>query len=435
MAFQRPVRWARDYLPKMAYLAMTGSGMIFIGIAKTNQWEAGLTIGIPIALMLSYFFMATVLGAFRVHDELAGDNLYYMGFLYTLSSLGAALYLYDSEGSVDGIVRDFGLAVATTICGIALRIAYNQVRRDPIDIERSARHELAEMTRRVRAELESASQEFANFRRVSNQMLEEGFEEIGLQAQKSGQQILKIMEGLSQDAIKPVNAAGDQIQVILSNVAKNTESCLNEATQRMEASSKTFEEANDRMTQTVHSFGEQVEAAGNKLAEVKMPEEIISIKLQPTLKALVKLVKTHGQRLEASDDDRERQIQAIKQTHQTVAQLASVVERSIAALDKAAETTAGSQRATENLARLIQNQNEDLRHYLEKIVNTPKQSISPRKIDEGSVMSGESTAPPLEERPEPKVQALPSEPYATSSSKGDTLQSHRDEEKRWWSRR
>src|SRR5690606_19211012 len=125
---------------------------------------------------------------------------YYMGFLFTLVSLGAALYRFNAADSVEGVVRDFGLAVVTTICGIGFRVFYNQVRRDPIDIERTARHELADMTRRVRAELEAASQEFSNFRRVSNQMLQEGFEEIGRQAERSGQQIVKTLEALTIEA-------------------------------------------------------------------------------------------------------------------------------------------------------------------------------------------------------------------------------------------
>ena len=95
-------------------------------------------------------------------------------------------------------MQNFGVAVVTTIFGIGLRIFYNQVRRDPIEIERVARHELADMTRRVRLELEMTAREFASFRRVCNQMLEEGFQEIGEQAEKSGAHILEVMDSLTR---------------------------------------------------------------------------------------------------------------------------------------------------------------------------------------------------------------------------------------------
>lgn len=432
MAVRGALRWSRDNLPKAAYILMTATGMSFIWMAKTSNWDASFTIGVPVGLMLTYFVLAAVLGAFRFQDEQAGDNLYYMGFLFTLTSLGVALYRFDAVASIDGIVRDFGLAVVTTIFGIALRILYNQVRRDPIDIERSARHELAEMTRRVRTELDAASREFSNFRRASNQMLEEGFEEITRQAEKSGQQILKIMEALTQEAVKPVRTAGEKIRTILEEVGTATETRLADAADRMEAATNSFDDANSRMAETVQAFGEKVEMAGNKLTEVKTPDEIITIKMRPTLTALGKLVEAHGQRLDASDDGRESQINAFNRTQETVNQLVSSVERSVGVMEKAVEAASHSQKVTENLVRLLQQQHKDLHQHLEKLTTEQTQTLARRIIDEISSMIG-TRAPVSSGGASVNVQPLNQDRHPVlpvSDPEAPAAEKH--EERKWW---
>ena len=144
----------RDYGPMVLFASITIAGMIFIWSSKLMGWSLPIVTGVPLVLMAIYFIVSLAVAGFRLHNEQAGDNLYYMGFLFTLSSLGVSLYLFAGETSIETIVRNFGIAVTSTIAGVTLRILFNQMRRDPIDIERSVRHELAEMTRRVRTELD-----------------------------------------------------------------------------------------------------------------------------------------------------------------------------------------------------------------------------------------------------------------------------------------
>lgn len=399
----RNASFFRANLPKLVYVGLTVFGVVFIWTAKTQAWSANFTIGVPVSLMAAYFLMSAFLAGFRLHDEQAGDNLYYMGFLFTLTSLGVSLYRFDTVESIDGIVRNFGLAVVTTIGGIGFRILYNQVRRDPIDVERTARHELAEMTRRVRVELEAASREFSNFRRVSNQMLEEGFEEIGRQAERSGAQILTVMESLTQEAVKPIHSAGEQIKSVLDDVGVKIEGRLGGAAERMESMTKAFEVANAIMSKTIATFSTQVETAGNKLAEIKTPDELVSIKLKPTLTVLEKVVTAHTEKMANSDDERAKQFLALQQTHQSIDKVVGAVERSVAAMEKAIESTAHSQRATENLSRMIQQQQGEIRQFIEKTAADLTHALVQGVIDDGTALpravnasqEGRTMAPPL----------------------------------------
>src|SRR6202007_2920571 len=113
----------------------------------------------------------------RVDDQ-AGDNLYYMGFLFTLTSLAVSLYQFDAAKSAEQIVQNFGIAIASTIAGIPLRILFNQMRRDPVEVEATARLELAEASRRVKRELESTVLEFGYFRRMTQQSMTDALDEV-----------------------------------------------------------------------------------------------------------------------------------------------------------------------------------------------------------------------------------------------------------------
>lgn len=230
----RLLTFFRNQGPVVFFVLVTLVGIAFIWTSKLWQLDTRIVTAVPITLMFAYFLISLIASGLRLHNEQAGDNLYYMGFLFTLCSLGGALYQFNDEASVENIVQNFGIAISSTIAGIALRIFFNQMRRDPIDIERSTRHELAEMTRRVRTELDTSAREFASYRRVSNQMLSEGFDEIARQAEKNGEMILKTIEALSKDAVKPIQEAAEKMAVVL-------ESHNHEVEQRAAASNGTVE--------------------------------------------------------------------------------------------------------------------------------------------------------------------------------------------------
>lgn len=258
----------RDYGPMVLFASITVGGMIFIWSSKLMGWSLPIVTGVPLVLMGVYFIVSLAVAGFRLHNEQAGDNLYYMGFLFTLSSLGVSLYLFAGETSIETIVRNFGIAVTSTIAGVTLRILFNQMRRDPIDIERSVRHELAEMTRRVRTELDSSSREFSHYRRVSNQMLSEGFEEIARQAERNGQEINKILEMLAKQAVTPINDAAAQLTTTTS-----------------------------QLSDIIGTFGAAVENVGRKLEEIRSPEDVVRAELAPAITAIKEMSEAQLQPL------------------------------------------------------------------------------------------------------------------------------------------
>ena len=71
----------------------------------------------------------------------AADNFYYLGFLYTISTLAIALYKagelssLSQEKILNVIISDLGIGLATTIVGLLLRVLFTQFRNQPEEIE------------------------------------------------------------------------------------------------------------------------------------------------------------------------------------------------------------------------------------------------------------------------------------------------------------
>ena len=118
----------------LLFFAVVVFGSGYIIVSKLNDFGAFAVTAVPVLIMIGY---GVLLGArlFRLRDDQAGDNLYYMGFLFTLTSLAISLYQFSAAGSAEQIVQNFGIAIASTITGIGLRVMFNQMRRDPVEID------------------------------------------------------------------------------------------------------------------------------------------------------------------------------------------------------------------------------------------------------------------------------------------------------------
>ena len=178
-----------------------GSGYIIF--SKLHDFGALAATAVPVLVMVGY---AVLLGArlFRLRDDQSGDNLYYMGFLFTLTSLAVSLYQFSAAGSAEQIVQNFGIAIASTIAGITLRIMFNQMRRDPVETEATSRLELAEASRRVKRELESSILEFGYFRRMTQQSITDALDEVRESIGKAHQHFSGELEKLATSASVPL---------------------------------------------------------------------------------------------------------------------------------------------------------------------------------------------------------------------------------------
>ena len=128
------IKLISDTTDQVFFLSIFFAGLFLITILKISS-NSGISAIIAVLLLIGYAISSYRLPIFKLSAEKIGDNSYYLGFLFTLISLSNALYLFTDSLDQNQIVSDFGIALASTIAGILLRIIFNQMKLEPDQIE------------------------------------------------------------------------------------------------------------------------------------------------------------------------------------------------------------------------------------------------------------------------------------------------------------
>ena len=189
--------WWETTRGRFALVFLVGAGAILLlkGLGAP-QW---LVTTIPGLLMLGYAWTLWDFDEHQPKDPAAGDNLYYLGFLYTLTSMATSLYRFSTDGDTETIVTNFGIAIFTTILGMMLRIVVGQgAEEKPESVDEEMRVRLSEAARTLRGEIEFTVDEFRGFRERTREALEEGLSEVRQKLGEAADQAGKIGDGLRE---------------------------------------------------------------------------------------------------------------------------------------------------------------------------------------------------------------------------------------------
>jgi hypothetical protein len=265
----------------LLFFAVVALGSGYIIFSKQHDFGPVAVTMVPVLIMVGY---AALLGArlFRLRDDQSGDNLYYMGFLFTLTSLAVSLYQFSAAGSAEQIVQNFGIAIASTIAGITLRIMFNQMRRDPIETEAASRMELAEASRRVRRELESSILEFGYFRRVTQQSITDTMDEVRESIGKAQEKFAGELEKLATSTSLPFAES--------SKLSGATLASLNKRTIEVLEISRELVQEGEQLAKNTTSIVRSIDALFTRLTAHQTSEEAIGTQLIPMIERLTESV-------------------------------------------------------------------------------------------------------------------------------------------------
>ena len=332
-------------LDAYAFFAFVVAGCGYIGVAKSQdapQWQVTLA---PVLLMLAYAGMMLFVRGLRLRSDHAGDNLYYMGFLFTLTSLGMALYRFNVDAGSDEIVRNFGIAIASTIAGVALRVAFNQMRRDPIDVEQTSRLELADAARRVKRELDATVTEMNVFRRTAHQSIAESFQDLRKAFAVTMEDVVKDLREFNAQARGPVAEASEVSLAHLHTLAAEMATALGTTAQALS-------QENARLAKGAGELVMAIEAITVRLAAMSTSEHLIELQVAP----IIEQIKAAAHSIDAKADDRLKRFDALAdRLHDSVSHVAETFDVRSAANEQAqiilVKVTAALTHAADTLAK------------------------------------------------------------------------------------
>ena len=138
-----------------AWLMVLGLGIAIIAVGNltgVGPWWPALLVS---AAMGGFGY---VIRDTEVTGDTKGDAIYYLGLLFTFAALVAALATFDWEtsGTTSGAIRNFGIALLTTIVGLVGRVWFAMSRETPGDVAETVRYQLDEAVFAMKGSLDRA---------------------------------------------------------------------------------------------------------------------------------------------------------------------------------------------------------------------------------------------------------------------------------------
>jgi hypothetical protein len=296
------------------------------------RWIAPATGAAAILLFCAISWKAP---RFRLREDRIGDGAYYLGFLFTLVSLSYALYQFTEQGGTEGVISGFGIALATTIVGLALRVFFQQLREDPVEIEQEVRRTLSDEVVRLEREIRLSVESLVALRDRTNEEMREA---IG-----SGlQQILKD----SRDAM----VAQTQVfkAAILGTLAGLDEAIGASKTQVVET-----RKSSSRLVKAVESLAEKIE-------KTKSPTEGLTAKINDFTVMLEHMLRREGERIEKARHSADAILTVYQEMETRALEAAVTMERCKTAVEGMHDSMSRSTAAAKEMADSARAVTDDL---------------------------------------------------------------------------
>jgi hypothetical protein len=270
-------------------------------------WTIGFAL--PLAIMGAY----VVLGLYKrdpdeVSDEKFADSCYYLGFIFTITSIIIALFDIDKlgeSGKLAEIAVRFGAAMVSTVAGLVVRVYLVNFKKDLADIARTMEDDLLEAGRTFRTHLNLATENLkdlnAKVHDASGIVVARLEVAIAENAKANAEELERLFGNVSHQIATAVKESNDDIRessdqlkkslqtYVVSLVAstKHHEDKLNDVSSKLEQqlvrfSTATVTSVND-LTRRLEAF---THALNDKLNAVEFPAELFKNQLAPSIEKL-----------------------------------------------------------------------------------------------------------------------------------------------------
>lgn len=155
-------------------------GSSYLGWYLQMQWSLGFAV--PILIMCAYI----VLGYFRrdseVTDEKFADTCYYLGFIFTITSIIFSLFDLPHIGTkIQEIAVRFGAAMVSTVFGLSVRVYLVSFKKDVADAVKEAEDAVLDASRKFTEQLVIALEKLRDFESQVDIAAKSSVERVNLQ--------------------------------------------------------------------------------------------------------------------------------------------------------------------------------------------------------------------------------------------------------------
>ena len=257
-------RFFDDMPDKGLFVLAAGAGFAGIIYFKLNFYSANYVAAAAVTLMVLYGLAAYQLPKVRMRLDRLGDNFYYLGFLYTLASLSAALIqLQVGVLAIPNLLGSFGIALFTTIVGVAGRVLFVQMRGDLDEVEDTVRRDLLNASADLRAQLNISLSEFETFHTGVRQAAERLNKEAPEVAKEGISRIAEVAVTAGEHIERAFSSEKEKIQTLGDAVTRITRA-VEDLTDELREQMKDFSGRLDQMLEQLANTVDRIDRYGSR---------------------------------------------------------------------------------------------------------------------------------------------------------------------------
>lgn len=176
----------------------------FLGWYFQFPWTLGF--GVPLALMLLYIVVGAKRHDKEVSDEKFADSCYYLGFIFTITSIIFSLFDLPSIGTrIQDIAVRFGAAMVSTVLGLGVRVYLVGFQKEVADALRDAEQAVIESSQRFQMQLSSAVEKLQDFESQVDTATRGAIERVNIQIESLGKNYAEGLADLFDDLVEQNN--------------------------------------------------------------------------------------------------------------------------------------------------------------------------------------------------------------------------------------
>ncbi|MDR2689661.1 MAG: hypothetical protein LBB76_07890 [Azoarcus sp.] len=320
-------------------------GFSALGWYFADPWIFGLVL--PLTVMALYIGLGLARQKNDVSDDKFADSCYYLGFIFTISSIVFGLFDLPNVGTkMTEIAVRFGAAMMSTVLGLVVRVYLVSFRTDLGDAMDSAEAAVIGATRRLREQLAIALEKMREFDARVDEAAQTAVARAALSvdrlAESQDEKIAAFCAALLEQSKLAFDKVLSEVDTASQRLAASVDTYANTVSQRMKGVTFPEDYFSRRLEAPVAKLGASAEAAAAKLAGIAEGVTETLADIRPTLSEVRsradEITDTLGRIIELATV--QAQIVSGNQTQvDTLAQLAATLKTVQEDIAKVAEAT------------------------------------------------------------------------------------------------
>ena len=268
-----------DY--RIVFLTIYVGGLVILYFAQDHD-NPLLMVGLSIVLMLLYGIYAYSYVESKNLSQIA-DSAYFLGFLFTLSSITMSLVDYASEGGADEeigrIVNMFGFALLTTIMGLLIKLLLERIKPSVSDLTDKTFIDFEKTVFQFDQHLSSTVNKFKNYEELV-------IDKLGKQVDLLTEQLDIVVNQSTQQLKGYIEESGKALSDSMKESGQKFSNALNKASDEIDLPTDFF---TNQLKEPLINMKDQINSFNSELTEVIKSQGTIASNTEKVSQVVEKL--------------------------------------------------------------------------------------------------------------------------------------------------